>query len=86
MGDSSLLGKAVKTVRGAGKCVYDHRHDIIKFVSRTAINASVGILCSAIGRHYGYFDGYSDGWLCCDRHTKEILEAASKSHETIIKQ
>ena len=86
MSDSSLLGKAVKTVRKAGCSIYDHRHDIIEGIVTVATAAAGGLICSAIGRHYGYLDGYSDGWLCCDRHTKEILEASSRSHETIIKQ
>ena len=86
MSDSSLLGKAVKTVQGAGKCVYDHRQDILEGIVTVATATAGGMLCCYVGRHYGYLDGYSDGWLCCDRHTKEILEASSKSHETIIKQ
>ena len=86
MSDSSLMGKVVKKAKKVGSSIYDHRHEIASSIVSGALIMTGELICCAIGRHYGYLDGYSDGWLMCDTHTKEILEASNKSHETIIKQ
>ena len=86
MSDSSLLGKATKKVCGIGKKIYDNRQEILEAISIAATAAVGGIICCSMGINYGYSSGCQDGWNLANEHTKQILEAANRSHETIIKQ
>ena len=86
MSDSSLLGKAVKKVQKAGQQIYDNRHEILEAITIVAMAAAGGIISCSLGANYGYSAGCRDGWNLANEHTKEILEASSRSHETIIKQ
>ena len=82
----SLISKVVRKTKKIGHSIYDNRREILEAVATVATAAVGGIICCSVGMHYGYLDGYNDGWHMSDAHTKEILEAVNKSHETIIKQ
>lgn len=82
----SLIGKVVKKAKKIGGEIYDNRYDIAAgFISGVIIVAGE-LACYSIGNYYGYSRGCRDGWNLSNEHTKQVLEAANKSHETIIKQ
>lgn len=86
MSDSSLTSKVIKKVKKVGCSIYDHRQDILEAITIVATAAAGGIICCSMGINYGYTSGCQDGWNLANEHTKQILEAANRSHETIIKQ
>jgi len=86
MSDSSLMGKVVKKAKKVGCSIYDHRQDILEAITIVATAAAGGIICCSMGINYGYASGCQDGWNLANEHTKQVLEAANGSHETIIKQ
>lgn len=86
MSDSSLLGKAVKKARKVGSDIYANRYDIAAGIVSGVIIVAGELICYSIGNYYGYERGCRDGWNLSNEHTKQILEAANGSHETIIKQ
>ena len=82
----SLIGKAVKKAKKLGNDIYDARYDIAAGIVSGAIIVAGELICYSIGNYYGYNRGCNDGWRLANDHTKQILEAANGSHETIIKQ
>ena len=82
----SLIGKAVKKAKKLGNDIYDARYDIAAGIVSGAIIIAGELICYSIGNYYGYNRGCNDGWRLANDHTKQILEAAHGSHETIIKQ
>ena len=86
MSDSSLLGKVVKKAKKLGGDIYEARYDIASGLLSGAIIMAGDLICCSIGHYLGYERGCRDGWNLANNHTKEILEASNRSHETIIKQ
>lgn len=82
----SLISKAVKKVKKIGGDIYAHRYDIAAGIVSGAIIVAGEWICYSIGSYDGYNRGCNDGWRLANDHTKEILEAANHSHETVIKQ